>query len=53
MEFVVLGKTEMTKDEIKEQIVKMGGKLTTRIHNKLAAVISTQGKYTSLSSWSV
>uniref|UniRef100_A0A1B6DFG5 Poly [ADP-ribose] polymerase n=1 Tax=Clastoptera arizonana TaxID=38151 RepID=A0A1B6DFG5_9HEMI len=42
MEFVVLGKTEMSKDEIKNQIVKMGGKLTTKIHNNLAAVISTQ-----------
>lgn len=42
MEFVILGKTETPKDELKNQIVKLGGKVTTKIHKMLAAVISTQ-----------
>lgn len=42
MEFVILGKTETPKDELKNTIIKMGGKVTTKIHKMLAAVISTQ-----------
>lgn len=48
MEFVILGKTETSKEDLKKEIMKMGGKVTTKIHKKLAAVISTQGKFVSL-----
>ena len=44
MEFVILGKTTRPKDEIKKEIKKMGGKVVTNIHDRLAAVISTPGK---------
>lgn len=43
MEFVILGQVSTPKEDLKKDIVKMGGKVTTKIHNKLAAVISTQG----------
>uniref|UniRef100_A0A7R8Z663 Poly [ADP-ribose] polymerase n=1 Tax=Timema douglasi TaxID=61478 RepID=A0A7R8Z663_TIMDO len=41
MEFVLLGKIQKSKEEIKAEIVRMGGKLVTKIHDRLAAVIST------------
>jgi poly [ADP-ribose] polymerase len=44
MEFVILGKTAKPKDEIKKEIKKLGGKVVTNIHDRLAAVISTPGK---------
>jgi NAD-dependent DNA ligase len=44
MEFVILGKTTRSKDEIKKEIKKLGGKVVTKIHDRLAAVISTPGK---------
>jgi NAD-dependent DNA ligase len=44
MEFVILGKTTKPKDELKKDIKKLGGKVVTNIHDKLAAVISTTGK---------
>jgi hypothetical protein len=44
MEFVILGKTTRPKDELKNEIKKLGGKVVTKIHDKLAAVISTPGK---------
>jgi NAD-dependent DNA ligase len=44
MEFVILGKTTRPKNEIKKEIKKLGGKVVTNIHDKLAAVISTSGK---------
>jgi NAD-dependent DNA ligase len=44
MEFVILGKTTRSKDELKKEIKKLGGKLVTNIHDRLAAVISTPGK---------
>lgn len=40
LEFVIIGKTEKSKDDIKKTIQKMGGKLGTKIHEKLAAIIS-------------
>lgn len=40
MEFFVFGETIQTHDEIEEKIKKMGGKLSDKIHSKLAAVIS-------------
>lgn len=42
MEFVIIGKTEKSKDDIKLIIQKMGGKLGTKIHGKIAAIISTE-----------
>jgi NAD-dependent DNA ligase len=44
MEFVILGKTTRPRDELKKEIKKLGGKVVTNIHDKLAAVISTKGK---------
>lgn len=44
MEFVIIGKTEKPKDEIKKIIQRMGGKLTTKIHEKIAAIISTEAE---------
>uniref|UniRef100_A0A2Z5U1X2 Poly [ADP-ribose] polymerase n=1 Tax=Reticulitermes speratus TaxID=60591 RepID=A0A2Z5U1X2_9NEOP len=41
MEFVILGKTTRPKDELKKEIKKLGGKVVTNIHDRLAAVIST------------
>lgn len=44
MEFVIIGKTEKSKDDIKKIIQKMGGKLGTKIHDKVAAIISTENE---------
>jgi len=44
MEFLILGKTTRSKDEIKKEIKKLGGNVVTKIHDRLAAVISTPGK---------
>lgn len=42
MEFVIIGPTQKDKDEIKKTIQRMGGKLGTKIHEKVAAIISTE-----------
>lgn len=44
MEFVIVGKTEKSKDDIKKIIQKMGGKLGTKIHDKVAAIISNEAE---------
>lgn len=44
MEFCVIGKLERSKDEIKSKIEKLGGKLVSSVHEKLAAVISTENE---------
>jgi NAD-dependent DNA ligase len=44
MEFVILGKTTRPREELKNEIKRLGGKVVTKIHDKLAAVISTPGK---------
>lgn len=41
MHFVVLGKTEMDKKLMKTQIEKLGGRLVSKLQEKIAAVIST------------
>lgn len=41
LEFVILGKTETPKDQLKDKILKLGGKVTTKITNTIAAIIST------------
>lgn len=42
MEFAVIGKLKMSKNEIESVIKKMGGRVVNGISNKLAAVISNQ-----------
>lgn len=42
MEFVIVGKMEKSKDELKKTIQRMGGKLGTTIHANVAAIISNQ-----------
>lgn len=50
MEFVIIGHTERTKDDIKKLIQRMGGKLGTKIHEKVAAIISTEDEVKRLGS---
>lgn len=40
MEFVILGRTEKNKEELKKEILLLGGTVTTKINYHLAAVIS-------------
>ncbi|XP_015184102.1 PREDICTED: poly [ADP-ribose] polymerase [Polistes dominula] len=40
MQFVILGSTEKSKDTLKKEIALLGGSVTTKIHEHLAAVIS-------------
>lgn len=42
MEFFIVGKLSRGKDKMKLEIMRLGGRLGTRIHNRTAAVISTQ-----------
>lgn len=42
MEFVIIGHLEQSNDDIKKTIQKMGGKLGTKVHDKVAAIISTE-----------
>lgn len=41
MEFVVLGRMKRNKEDINMLIQKAGGKLVTKLHDKLAAIIAT------------
>lgn len=41
LQFVILGKTATPKDELKAKIQKLGGKVSTKITNTTAAIIST------------
>lgn len=42
LHFVAFGNLKTPKEELKEMISKLGGKLTTKLHDKLAAIISTK-----------
>lgn len=42
MEFALIGKLDRAKEEIKSKIEKHGGKLVSSVHEKTAAVISTE-----------
>jgi len=42
MQFVILGRTEKDKEELKKEIALLGGTVTTKIHDDLAAVISNK-----------
>lgn len=44
MQFVVLGRTQRDKEELKREILLLGGTVTTKIHQDLAAVISNQNE---------
>ncbi|XP_063703096.1 poly [ADP-ribose] polymerase isoform X2 [Culicoides brevitarsis] len=44
MEFVILGKTTIPKDDIKERIRLLGGKVVTKIHERTAAIISSKNE---------
>lgn len=44
MEFVILGSTKIPKDDIKERIRLMGGKVVTKIHERTAAIISNKAE---------
>lgn len=42
MEFGVIGRFDRSRDEIKRAIEKLGGKLVSTIHEKMAAIISDE-----------
>jgi len=44
MQFVILGRTQKDKEELKKEILLLGGTVTTKIHQDLAAVISNQNE---------
>ncbi|KAL6267071.1 hypothetical protein P5V15_000147 [Pogonomyrmex californicus] len=44
MQFVILGRTQKDKEELKKEILLLGGTVTTRIHQDLTAVISNQNE---------
>ena len=46
----MIGKTAKTQDQLKVAIEKLGGKLGKKIHNKLAAIISTEKEVEKMSS---
>ncbi|XP_011882597.1 PREDICTED: poly [ADP-ribose] polymerase isoform X2 [Vollenhovia emeryi] len=44
MQFVILGRTQRDKEELKKDIQLLGGTVTTKIHQDLAAVISNENE---------
>lgn len=42
MEFALIGKFKLSKQEIESTIKKMGGRVVAEIHEKIAAVISNE-----------
>lgn len=42
MEIGIIGRTKRPREQLKSAIEKMGGKLVTKIHDKLAAIISNE-----------
>lgn len=42
MEFVILGNPPRGKELLKKQITKLGGKVVTKIHENIMAVISSE-----------
>lgn len=44
MEFGIIGKLERTRDEIKSDIERLGGKLASSVHAQMAAVISNESE---------
>lgn len=48
MEFVIIGETIKSKDEIENKIKQMGGKLIEHVHANVAAVISNPEEVTKM-----
>ncbi|KAL9701442.1 hypothetical protein quinque_004883 [Culex quinquefasciatus] len=44
LQFVMLGKTETPKDQLKDKILKLGAKVASKITNTIAVIISTPAK---------
>lgn len=42
MEIGLIGKLDRSRDEIKIQVEKLGGKLTSSVHSKMAVIISNE-----------
>nr|XP_034188082.1 poly [ADP-ribose] polymerase [Osmia lignaria] len=42
MQFVIIGRTERNKDSLKKDIMLLGGDVTSKIHEHVAAIISNQ-----------
>lgn len=42
MEFAVIGKLKRSKDEIKLNIMRLGGKISSKVHDFTTAVICSQ-----------
>ena len=42
MQFVIIGRTERNKDSLKKEIMLLGGDVTSKIHEHVAAIISNQ-----------
>lgn len=40
MEFIIVGSTKMPRADVKNKIEQLGGKIASRVHTHLAAVIS-------------
>lgn len=49
MQFIILGRTQKDKEELKKEILLLGGTVTTKIHQDLAAVISNQNEVDKMS----
>ncbi|KAJ6635587.1 Poly [ADP-ribose] polymerase [Pseudolycoriella hygida] len=49
LEFGLIGKLDRSKDEIKKQVEKLGGKLVSSINEKMAAVISKEAEVEKMS----
>lgn len=50
LEFFIFGKTKKSKDELKSIIRELGGKVASKIHENLAAVISSKEEVEKMSS---
>ncbi|XP_076649690.1 poly-(ADP-ribose) polymerase [Halictus rubicundus] len=42
MQFFIIGRTKKDKNDLKKEIVHLGGEITSKLHENVAAVISTQ-----------
>lgn len=49
MEFLIIGETERSKNDLKQEIQRMGGRVGRKIHDKLAAIISNEDEVKNMS----
>lgn len=49
MQFIILGRTQKNKEDLKKEILLLGGTVATKIHQDLAAVISNQNEVEKMS----